>query len=200
LSELGEGGRPRRSTLFMVLAVIYTAGLLYYYYTGRGGPILLATVMVPFSFVIHSVDLYRRGQLYRKAPDPVRKASLLIAGILAGIVSIYIVDNFYDLSTVRVGSYNTLDVVIGAIAVGLVLEYSRRRHPALFAVNVFLIIYALTGSHWPGFLRHAGLSVERVITSLSVEFETGVFERLSQLALTLIGAFILFVGMHRDST
>lgn len=195
MSDLGEGGQPRRSTLFMVLAVVYTAGLLYYYYTGRGGPILLAAVMVPFSFVIHSVDLYRRGQLYRKVPDPVRKASLLIAGILAGIVSIYIVDNFYDLSTVRVGSYNTLDVVVGAIAVGLVLEYSRRRHPALFAVNVFLIIYALTGSDWPGFLRHAGLSVERVITSLSVEFETGVFERLSQLALTLIGAFILFVGI-----
>ena len=181
--------------LFLAASVPYTLALLYYYYTGRGGPILLAAAMVPYSFVIHSLDLYRRGELYPRLPGWAVRASLVLSGVLALVVAVYIIREFVDLSTVRVGSYNTYDVIVGAIAVAMVLEYSRRRHPALFVVNIALIAYALLGPHLPGPLAHAGLTPKRVITSLSVEFETGVFERLSQLALTLIGAFIMFVGI-----
>ncbi len=185
--------RPGR--VFLAAAVPFTLGLLYYYYTGRGGPILLAATMVPYAFVLHSLDLYRKGELYPRLPRWAAKAAIAVSAVAAVVVAVYIRLEFEALSTVRVGSYNAWDVAVGAIAVLMVLEYSRRRHPALFAVNVGLIIYALLGPYMPGILWHGGLSIERVITSLSVEFETGVFERLPQLALTLIGAFILFVGI-----
>lgn len=77
----------------------------------------------------------------------------------------------------------------------LVMEYARRRHFVLFLLNIFLILYAIYGWVIPGLFSHPGISPIRVITAMGVEFDTGVFERLPQLALTLIGSFVLLVSV-----
>jgi TRAP transporter 4TM/12TM fusion protein len=45
--------------------------------------------------------------------------------------------------------------------------------------------------------HHPGLDWERVVTAMSVETATGVFSRLPQLALTLIGSFVLVLSALR---
>jgi hypothetical protein len=44
---------------------------------------------------------------------------------------------------------------------------------------------------------HPGLSWTRVASAMSVEMTTGVYSRLPQLALTLIGSFILVLSVLR---
>jgi hypothetical protein len=47
----------------------------------------------------------------------------------------------------------------------------------------------------PGLFGHPGLTWSRVITSMSVEMTTGVFSQLPQLALILIGSFMLVLSL-----
>ena len=77
----------------------------------------------------------------------------------------------------------------------LVLEYSRKRHMPLFVLNIILIFYAVYGYVVPGMFHHAGLSWTRVVTAMSVETTTGVFSNLPQIALTVIGAFLLVLSV-----
>ncbi len=179
--------------IYIVVSLIFLASLIYYYYTGVGGPLRLAIVMVPYAFILHVLDSLRRNQLYPRLGRlnyPIAVAYI----VLALSSSIYIYTEFNNLVGVRFGSYNIYDIIFGTIAFLLVLEYSRRRHLALFILNIFLFLYALYG-FLPGPFQHPGLPLSRVLTSMSVEFETGVFERLSQLALTVIGAFIVFISI-----
>ena len=79
----------------------------------------------------------------------------------------------------------------------LIIEYARKRHVPLFILNIILILYAVYGYMVPGMFYHAGLSWHRVIAASSVEMATGIFSRLPQLALTLIGSFLLILSLLR---
>ena len=81
-----------------------------------------------------------------------------------------------------------------ALMTVLVLEYSRKRHMPLFVLNIMLMLYAVYGYVVPGMFYHAGLSWWRVVTAMSVETTTGVFSNLPQIALTVVGAFLLVLS------
>jgi len=68
-------------------------------------------------------------------------------------------------------------------------------HMPLFVLNLVLILYAVYGYMVPGMFYHAGLSWHRVITAMSVETTTGVFSNLPQIALTVVGAFLLVLSV-----
>jgi len=87
------------------------------------------------------------------------------------------------------------DMAMGGVMTLLVLEYARRRHFPLFVLNVALILYAVYGYWVPGMLHHGGLPWTRVITAMSVEATTGVFSNLPQIALTIVGAFLLVLSL-----
>ena len=125
-------------------------------------------------------------------------ANYLLGGvyILLSLISIfYIGYEFEEIGTVRAGFYNTTDMVIGSLMFVLVMEYTRKQHFELFVVNIILIFYAVYGWIVPGMFGHPGLEWNRVLSSMSVEMATGVFSRLPQLALTLIGSFLLVLSV-----
>lgn len=186
---------PKINPLFFIFAIPFTLYLINYYYTGIGGPLMLAVIMVPYAFIIHVLDSLRNNKLYPRLGIKVNYIVAAIYVTLCILVAAYLYKEFYPLNTIRFGSYNTYDLLIGAIMFIFVMEYSRRRHPALFVLNLFLIFYAFYGRIFPGMFSHPGLGLTRIISAMSVEFETGVFERLPQLALTLIGAFILLISV-----
>jgi TRAP transporter 4TM/12TM fusion protein len=64
----------------------------------------------------------------------------------------------------------------------------------LFVLNLVLILYAAYGYVVPGMFYHAGLSWGRVVTAMSVETATGVFSNLPQIALTVVGSFLLVLS------
>jgi TRAP transporter 4TM/12TM fusion protein len=72
------------------------------------------------------------------------------------------------------------------------MELSRIAHSTLFWVNVVLVLYTLFGYLSPfDFFWHPGTSFYRIVTSSTVELATGIYGLYSQLALTVIAAFLL---------
>lgn len=197
-----EGRFPGRTdrwarALFLPVAASFFLYLLRYYLTGAGGPTLLAVTLVPVTFMLFTLDALRTNQLYPKLGPA---ANWVIGGVylaLSLLVIVYLNMEFVEVRTVRLGIWNPMDLLIGAIMFVLVMEYSRKRYFPLFLINLALILYTVYGWIVPGMFGHPGLSWTRVISAMSVEITTGVFSRLPQLALTLIGSFMLVLSALR---
>ena len=191
--------RPRATVefLYFATAITFFAWLLYYYLTTAGGPTLLAFTIVPVTFVLFTLDSLRKDELY---PTLGPTANYCIAAVYCAIsitVSIYMFVEFEALGTVRAGIWDPTDLWLGGLMALLVMEYARKRYFVLFVLNIVLILYAVYGRAVPGIFNHPGLSWRRIVTSMSLEDTTGVFSGLPQLALTLIGSFVLVLAVLR---
>jgi TRAP transporter 4TM/12TM fusion protein len=183
--------------LFTLISLYFFVYLFRYYLTGVGGPTYLAVILVPVAFILFTLDGLRKNEFYPRL-GPI--ANYVIGGVYIALclVSIlYIGIEFEVIGTVRAGVYNSTDIFVGAFMFVLVLEYTRKNHYPLFVLNLVLILYAVYGWVVPGMFRHPGLEWERIVSSMSVELATGVFSRLPQLALTLIGSFLLVLSALR---
>ena len=196
-SRMSERMRLTLDTLFLVFGVGFTLYLIRYYVTGSGGATTLAVLLVPVAYVLFILDALRKDDLYPKLPLAINYALAGVYIVLALAVSAYMSANFYDIRTVRAGFWNTTDLTMGAIMVILVMEYARLRYIPLFILNIILVLYAVFGKHVGGMFNHPGLSWERIASAMSVEITTGVFSQLPQIALTLIGSFILVLSVLR---
>ncbi len=183
--------------LYFATAIAFFAWLLYYYLTTTGGPTLLAFTVVPVTFVLFTLDALRKDELYPSlGPIP----NCCIAAVYCAIsitVSIYMFVEFEALGTVRAGIWDPTDLWLGGLMALLVMEYARKRYFVLFVLNIVLILYAVYGRAVPGMFNHPGLSWKRIVTSMSLEDTTGIFSGLPQLALTLIGSFVLVLAVLR---
>lgn len=183
--------------LFFIVAVFFFVYLFRYYMTGIGGPTLIAVMLVPVTFILFTLDGLRNNNLY---PRLGVTANYVIAGVYIVVcltVAVYMNLEFMDIRTVRAGIWSPTDLAIGGLMFGLVMEYARKRYFPLFVINLFLIGYTVYGGIVPGLFWHPGLSWTRVLSAMSVEMTTGVFSYLPQLALTLIGSFILVLSLLR---
>src|SRR5690606_25938536 len=182
---------------FYTMAIGFFAYLCRYYVTGAGGPTLLAVIGVPMTLCIVVLNDLRRGELYPRLGliVPFVIAAAYVAFSLYAVW--YLVTNFDQIRIYRLAMWNLHDLTVGGIMAALVLEYTRRRYFVLFVVNVALILYTVYGHVVPGTFHHSGMPWTRLVSAVSVEISTGIFERLSQLALTLIGSFILVLAALR---
>ena len=198
-AALAPASRPRRAAdwLYFLTAIFFLAYLLAYYWTGAGGPVLLAIALVPVTFILFTLDELRKNELYPRLPAIARNL-IAIAYIAVSIaVAVYMHVEYFEIGTVRAGIWSTADLAMGALMALLIMEYARKRYMALFVLNVALILYAVYGSVVPGMFFHPGLDWPRIVSAMSVEMSTGVFSNLPQLALTLIGSFILVLSALR---
>src|SRR5215813_9213980 len=180
---------------YYTAAISFFAYLFFYYWTSEGGPTLLAMTLVPATYVLFVLNGLRENELYPALPPAANYGIATLYIVLALAVGAYMHTEYYALGTERAGDWNATDLVIGSVMTALVLEYSRKRHMPLFALNILLILYAVYGYMVPGMFSHAGLSWSRVIAAMSVETTTGVFSNLPQIALTVIGSFVLVLSV-----
>jgi TRAP transporter 4TM/12TM fusion protein len=183
--------------LYYLTAVFFFLYLFTYFWTSEGGPVLLAVTLVPVTFILFTLEDLRTGLLY---PRLSLTANYAIAAVYIGLsvaVAVYMHVEYMEIGTVRAGIWSPADFVMGAVMAALIMEYARKRHFALFVLNILLILYAVYGWAVPGMFNHPGLSWARVVSAMSVEMSTGIFSNLPQLALTLIGSFILVLSALR---
>jgi TRAP transporter 4TM/12TM fusion protein len=183
--------------LYSVTAALFFLYLFAYYWTSEGGPVLLAMTLIPTTFILFVLDELRKGELYPRLPALANYALGALYIAISIVVAVYMHAEYEEIGTVRAGMWNTMDLTIGGLMTVLILEYSRKRHLALFILNLLLMVYAVYGYVVPGMFFHPGLTWERVVSAMSVELSTGVFSNLPQLALTLIGSFILVLASLR---
>lgn len=197
LSPLARRLRLAADILFYLLATFFLLYLSRYYITGAGGPTLLAVVGVPLTICLVFLNDLRHGELYPRLGHVAPFAIALIYCAICIYAISYLIREFDEIRIYRLGLWSTHDLAVGGAVAALVMEYTRRRYMALFVFNVLLILYTVYGYLVPGLFNHPGMTWTRVVSAVSVEISTGVFERLPQLGLTLIGSFILVLAVLR---
>ena len=181
---------------YLIVIIVYLIFSLHYFTTGLGGTMLLAVTLVPIAYVLWVLNSFVVGKLPypRLGLKPnIAIASLYIAMCIFSII--YMRVEFDALIYDRAGFYNTPDKIVGLMMFGLVLEYTRREHGLLFYLILFLMFYSVYGSIFPGILGHPGISWTRVITSSSIEISLGLFGTYSQIGVSVIAAFFMFLGI-----
>jgi TRAP transporter 4TM/12TM fusion protein len=196
-ARLSSRARLILDCLYFCAAIFFFCYLFAYYWTSSGGPTLLAMTLVPVTFVLFTLNSLRKDDLYPRLPLTANYGIAAAYAVGAAAVAIYMHDQYIDLGTMRAGMWNGADLFMGALMTLLIMEYARKHHLPLFILNVILILYAVYGWLVPGIFYHAGLSWTRIVTAMSVEMSTGIFSRLPQIALTVIGSFLLVLSLLR---
>jgi TRAP transporter 4TM/12TM fusion protein len=178
--------------LTFILSLVMFIWLIWYFYTGFGGPMELACYLVPIALLVQILFMYQEGYLYKRLP-PIAN-HVLVACYAA--ICVYAFYHFWmeyeQIAIWRQGSYTTEDFIVGLLVFLLVMELSRIAHATLFWVNLILVVYTLYGYLSPlDFFWHPGTSFYRIVTSSTVELATGIYGLYGQLALTVIAAFLL---------
>lgn len=177
-------------------ALIHFVWLMWYYYTGFGGPQELVARILSVTLILQILFMYQNGYLYKRLP-PVANHILVALYIGVCLFAFWHFNNeFEEIAIWRQGSYTRMDFVVGLLIFLVVMELSRLAHPTLFWTNVVLVFYTLYGHLSPlDFFWHPGTTFYRVITCSTVEFSTGIYGIYGQLSLTLIAAFLLLAAV-----
>jgi len=182
----------------LLFSTILLVWLLWYFYTGYGGPQELASRLIPVAVILQILIMYRGGYFYSWLPARVNDVLVVIYIAIALYAFWHFWWEFEEIAIYRQGSYTTQDYIAGLTMFLLVMELSRLAHPALFWINLTLVLYTIYGYLSPvDFFWHPGTTFYRVVTSSTVELSTGIYGIYGQLALTLIAAFLLLAAAAR---
>jgi TRAP transporter 4TM/12TM fusion protein len=183
-----------RNVIF-VFGLIQLVWLLWYYYTGYGGPQELVARVLSIAIILQILFMYRQDYFYSFLPARVNDVIIAIYVAICVYAFIHFHLEFEEIAIWRQGSYTRQDFIVGLLMFLLVMELSRIAHPTLFWVNLFLVFYTLYGYLSPiDFFWHPGTTFYRVVTSSTVELSTGIYGIYGQLALTLVAAFLLLAA------
>lgn len=186
------------NNLILALSMLQLCWLLWYFYTGSGGPQQLVAHLLPVTIVLQTLFMVRENYLYPALPPRVNQAIVLVYIAIAAYAFWHFYWEFEDIAIYRQGSYTREDFICGLLMFLLVMELSRLAHPALFWINIVLIVYTLFGNWSPlDFFWHPGTSFHRIVTSSTVEMSTGIYGIYGQIALTVIAAFLLLAAAAR---
>ena len=186
------------SNITFGVSLVFFVWLIWYFYTGLGGPVQLAARLIPFALALQVLFLYQSGYLYKRLPPAVNHALVALYIAIAVYAFAYFLSEYERIAIYSQGTYTRQDFIVGLLVFLLVMELTRLAHPVLFWTNVVMVVYTLYGDvfpRWLDFFWHPGTTFYRVVTSSTVEFSTGIYGIYGQLALTLIAAFLLLAGV-----
>ena len=184
--------------LIFAVSLVFVAWLVWYFYTGLGGSLQLAARLIPVALILQILFMYQREPLYPRLPAKANYALVVLYLGIALYAFGYFLSEYERIAVYSQGTFTQQDYIVGLLMFLLVMELTRLAHPVLFWVNVVMIVYTLYGHVFPrslDFFWHPGTTFERVVTSSTVEFSTGIYGTYGQLALTLIAAFLLLAGV-----
>ena len=183
--------RPELEKVYKWIFELGAAGLvLFYIYSAGFGSAseqyhLGVYLLLTFSLI---------GIFYRcRKNSPASRPSLLdMVLIVLSIFSIsYWIVEYPDLVN-RAGNYNRLDIFVGAVAILISFEVSRRTVGlALPIIAVIGILYALFGRSMPDIIAHRGLPLRRIIEYCYFS-QAGVFGIMANVMATYVILFIFF--------
>ena len=173
--------------LFELIAVIFVL----YYVLGAGfgtpgeeyhvGIYLLLTFML--------IGIFYRFNRNSPSSRP-SVVDIVLLGLTIVAIGYWIIE--YKTLANRAGAYSRLDVVVGAVALVLSLEYSRRTVGwALTIIAGVAILYALLGRSMPTAIEHKGFTLQRII-EYGFFSQAGIFGIMANVMATYVILFIFF--------
>jgi TRAP transporter 4TM/12TM fusion protein len=144
-------------------------------------------------FIAYPFRKRRAGGMFQTRPD-LRLFIRAVIAVVACVAAIYILLDYNGISS-RQGAPIERDVLFGMILLILLLEAGRRAiGPALPAISIFFIVYALYGSHLPDFLAFKGVSVNRLLGQMTMSTE-GIYGIPLDVSANIVFLFVLFGAM-----
>lgn len=129
-----------------------------------------------------------------EVPTTLDRANAAFSWVLAGLsimVCAYLALENQEL-VARSGSPTTVDLVMGALAILLVIELARRATGwGLITVCILALGYAFAGPYLPGFLAHRGYGATRLIEHLYLSTE-GIWGIPLGVSADFVYLFVLF--------
>lgn len=115
----------------------------------------------------------------------------ILFALLAVSVAVYVWVDYINFIN-RMGSPNTMDVVMGTILIVLVLEASRRISGwPLVILSLIFLLYGLVGRNLPGILMHRGYNWKALVNHIFINTE-GIYGTSVDVAASYIFLFIMF--------
>ena len=115
----------------------------------------------------------------------------ILFALLAVSVAVYVWVDYINFIN-RMGSPNTMDVVMGTILIVLVLEASRRISGwPLVILSLIFLLYGLVGRNLPGILMHRGYTWKALVNHIFINTE-GIYGTSVDVAASYIFLFIMF--------
>ncbi|ADY13439.1 TRAP transporter permease [Sphaerochaeta globosa] len=115
----------------------------------------------------------------------------ILFALLAVSVAVYVWVDYINFIN-RMGSPNTMDVVMGTILIVLVLEASRRISGwPLVILSLIFLLYGLVGRNLPGILMHRGYTWRALVNHIFINTE-GIYGTSVDVAASYIFLFIMF--------
>ncbi len=173
--------------LFELIAVIFVL----YYVLGAGfgtpGEEYHVGFYLLLTFILIGI-FYRFNQNSPSSRPSV--VDIVLLGLTIVAIGYWIIE--YKTLANRAGAYSKLDVVVGAVALVLSLEYSRRTVGwALTIIAGVAILYALLGRSMPSAIEHKGFTLQRII-EYGFFSQAGIFGIMANVMATYVILFIFF--------
>ncbi|MFD1395516.1 TRAP transporter permease [Kroppenstedtia eburnea] len=186
-----SGGRNLTGWLKRITFLLAVSFSLFQIYAGIvGGLSSQLQRSIHLAFVLGLIFLlYPVSRKIKKGGKvPIWDICLSVIGIFIGLYWLF----FFDSLVGRAGDNTWLDLTIGALAILLVLDATRRvvGLPITIIVSSFLL-YALFGPIMPGFLKHGGITFERLFSHMYFTTE-GIFGTPLAVSSTFIFLFLLY--------
>jgi TRAP transporter 4TM/12TM fusion protein len=161
---------------------LYTSGFgLVSTQSNRGIYLMLTSVLV---FLLYPA---RKG-----APSHRPSVVDLALAALTVVTMGYWIDQYVSYAMFRVSSPNQTDLIMGAIAIGLMLETSRRAlGPVISIIALIFLAQLYFGSYLPGRLSHPGMSVERIL-EFTYSTQEALFGVVTATFATFVFPFMIF--------
>lgn len=120
----------------------------------------------------------------------------LFEGLVAIGVTYYLFVSHERMVYEQLGVYTTWDMVAGVIIMLVVLDVTRRVYgPILSIVGIGGLIYAYWGPYFPGILNHNGISFNRLIQGLTIDYGSGLYGVITGVSATYIIIFMILAGL-----
>ena len=195
MEQYDSESRIRRPLGFaaIIISIIAISMSAFHFYTGGFGLLLglkQRAIHLAFTFCLTFLIYPGNKKSFDKNKERIPLYDVFLS-ILGTMVCLYLVV-FFKAISIRVGFPNTMDLIMGGLAIILVLEATRRIvGSALPIVVTVFLLYSYFGQIMPGFFAHRGYSLERIIEHLYSGTE-GIFGIPLGVSASFVFLFILF--------